>query len=142
MEKKIGAYLGFYLGNQVQIKGISMRTHIIGVHTNGNIQVAHSYGSQDYWRAHDLVLILKPLKELSQEDANFLGFQETSRHYESLKLSEFVETFIQSKFMDPEEVVYLCKNGYDVFSLIEAGLAIPKKKPKLNISHGKRQRKT
>ena len=44
-------------------------THILSIHENGNIQVAHSTGNQDIWNVSDLKLLLTSISDISNKDA-------------------------------------------------------------------------
>jgi len=122
------------------------RTYVIGIHENGNVQVAHAFGSQDHWHVSEVKPILRELSSMSEEEAiplcqmRIQGLRDGDR----VKIVEFDMFYKKCKFYihhdnDPETKVhrflsfdewlpeqfqYLLSKHFDLFGLIEKGLAI------------------
>jgi len=70
MKQKLTAQIAAaYWGAKIWIEDVALETHAISLFANGNIQVAHSIGSQDHWCILYCQLILTPLSKVSDEDA-------------------------------------------------------------------------
>lgn len=133
MKKQIKDYLHFYLGCECEVA--NRKTLLIGCHTNGNYQIAHAIGAQDYWQAKYIKPILRPLSDMTEKDANKITWHLSMYAGNETQLEHhFIQALIHgSKYVlnmsDPDtfEIMRtLCKLEFDVFGLIEAGLAVDK----------------
>lgn len=119
------------------------KTHIVGIHTNGNIQVAHAQGSQDMWSSEDIKLLLRPLSDMNEEEAIEL----CDIHGVALHLMEFTWQELRDALVNEEQpideslpdwvinptgmfqtVQYLLSHCFDLFALIDVGIAEDKTK--------------
>lgn len=113
MEKKIEDYLHLHIGCEVlcswdnKIRKLTFKS-------------AESY---IYTKVGHVQLLLRPLSDIKEEECNKLDwYYKWSTSGEKIKHK--VENF------RPEEFIELLKMGFDLFGLIESGLAIDKTKLK------------
>src|SRR5688572_17501263 len=114
--------LHLYLGAKVRVND-TYDTAIIGIHTNGNIQVAKAYGSQDYFNADQLKPILRKLQDMTEGDGKKI-FGTKSRYM--LYRKEREENNGDLWLFTPNETVKLLAAGFWLFnqSAFETGEVI------------------
>lgn len=152
MTKELKEYLPFYLGCEVQYEGIingaalakekkdnkddvfyipkieEVRGVKVGILKSIETNVTNTTikcrigrkGLQTHYGNGKFKLILRPLSNLTEEEKGHL-----------LTLKQPITDGIHSVLIPvdtPESVLYLIKQGFDIFGLIEAGLAIDKNK--------------
>jgi len=71
---------------------------------------------------HSIRLILKPINKLTEKEVTDLGFQRT--FFTAIKTSMRYKNWL--KDVPYRLVQYLLSQHYDIFGLIEAGLAVEK----------------
>lgn len=122
MEKKIEAYIHLYLGCGATEGNDALVGKLSGIHLN------HCYIDYDYKiqsvSIDNLKLVLRPLSDMTEEELKHFGVSET------LTKEELQQHFFDCPFFTPDEYVYLLKHGFDLFGLIEDGLAVDKTKMK------------
>lgn len=109
MERKIEEYIKFYLGCEVAILTTGKTPHItkiIGLHENGNIQVAHAIEAQDYFHLRNMKLICRPLESMTEEE--IYQYDKTKEDY----------------MVTPGSFSYLLSKGFDIFNLHSDGLCL------------------
>lgn len=124
MEKiKLNDVIHFYLNNDVVFKltenGNELNGKIVGINknellieTNDKIIITEKLDSKNHCK-----LLLRKLKNMNEYEAKEYGLWD----YESEKVKDLSNKIIQSTalgFLD------FCKNGFDLFNLIDNGLAI------------------
>lgn len=115
MSKNITDYLHFYLGCNIQFKGqekkgkinIENLWQLVSVHqmTYKKIATIEAMGCVKSLAPEDIKPILRPLSSLEGKEKEWYG---NRREFDGL------------------EFLYLLKQGFDIFGLIEQGLAIDK----------------
>jgi hypothetical protein len=82
--------------------------------------------------AHQVTLILRPLSDMTgQEKKEYAGLfsgMESINILPEIRAGRLINYFMNKK--DPHQVVWLLSLGFDLFGLIDAGLAIDKTKIK------------
>jgi hypothetical protein len=121
MKNKID-YLHLYLGCEVAVQGEERRGYLTGV-TNGaheceiQYQLAdnpHHLEEEPEWaNSEDVMLVLRPLSDMTEEERN--GMPKSSMMITS-----------QGLYYTPDLTHYLISKHFDLFGLIESGLAITK----------------
>jgi len=108
------------------------KTHIIGIHENGNIQIAQAIGNQDYWNVKYIQPILKPIEDINLHDLQQIGDTSFNLPYFNHwinKQPEGVSVYkifrMIAEYGGTEALKYLFLN-LDVHRWIEQGLAIKK----------------
>lgn len=106
--------IAMYLGCGCRIKGQTgdLSNRVIGVHSNGNIQVSNAIGAQDKFELEYIVLILRPLSDMTEEERSLLSWAHSQNVPTCYPTAEFQ---------------YLLSKSFDLFGYIEAGLAIDQK---------------
>lgn len=113
-EKQLKDYLNLYLGCRFWDYG-SEEGHeiatITGVYNNNNVcMVCDEHGNTDI-KPEEIKLILRRLESMTEEEEKHLDGE----------LWEYGSNF---KVYSPEQTIYLLSLGFDLFGLIDAGLAI------------------
>lgn len=116
--KELKDYLHLYIGCKLQ-RGGTVTYALLS---------AAEYASFDAWS--DLKPILRPLSDMTEEEkteykAKFNGMESTNILPE-IRAGRLINFHLNSK--SPFEVAFLLSKGFDLFGLIEAGLAIDKTK--------------
>ena len=119
MEKNIENYLPFYLGCTLDNGNI-----LKAVHSDGSIETLYRGHLTNYWSPEEAELkpILRPLSDMTEEELqecgnmiyDFSGDPELNDH----KWQDF------EIGLAPEQFHYLLSKHFDLFGLIDAGLAI------------------
>lgn len=129
MEKKIEDYLHLYLGCEVMgtepAWGESRKGYLTGIHGEyeAEIQFFEEDGvnvseSPAYNKFTQVKPILRPLSSMTQEEAD---------DYNKKSATRFSLDYFRDQVMEEAEVTrYLLSKHFDLFGLIDAGLAIPK----------------
>lgn len=131
MEQKIEDYLHFYLSQEVCVsvwsKAFNIKLILAPEYKIGTLISINTYesfpctvstkgeGRTDFRYAH-IKLILRPISDLKQGEIIDGGF---SSHWKEID----IKNIIQNRLM-PSQFVYLLNQGFDLFGLIESGLAI------------------
>lgn len=117
-KKDIKDYLHLYLGCSVAIGykyPDGMRIDVIaGVSKNGIYTSNEDFCSSDQFK-----LLLRPLSDMTEEECIVLGW---SSSYQCAIIKHKPEN------LQPNEILFLLKNAFDLFELIQSGLAIDKTK--------------
>lgn len=127
--KSINDYLHLYIG--CELFGIyycdeSERRGILTGVTNGGTECEIQFYLEDginvseepdWQESNKVKLILRPLNSMTEEEDT-----------EVLELNNWVQFDYDRKFNTPECFKYLLSKGFDLFGLIESGLAIEKTK--------------
>lgn len=110
MEKKIQDYLHLYIGQefQYQVDGKRYVDNIKSVGTTINAM----------FRPEEILLFLRKLSDMTIEEWNDMGTKTRS--------CQNIRTAGDLWKMNAEETLYLISRGFDLFNLIEDGLAISK----------------
>ncbi len=138
MKKEIKDYLHFYLGCEcIDDAGKRARIARIGIPQENNsiitltIRYSDEVGDFRIFSSNQGVypvkLILRSLSDMTEKEAVNIGWEETKAKKAELTFEEFKKDLNEHMFFAPEEFTYLLKNGFDLFSLIESGLAIDAK---------------
>ena len=129
-EKKIEDYMHHYLGCEVLVSNkIETLVHV-GLLGNDSqrfhtIQKYQSFTNE--WK-EDNKLILRTLSSMTQEERDIIDFEYGSGSG-NLSDSLMNEKLYQLRIEDTFEITrYLLSSGFDIFGLIEAGVAIDKSK--------------
>jgi hypothetical protein len=133
MKTNIKDYLHLYLGCDVRVKGWKYRSKFIELHQDG-ILVKDSFTTKIYFGGFDV--ILRPPNDMTEEEALELG----KRLYSGVIIGNpylrdglwhvpygfSLDNFwtIDGKAFNQHQVIYLLSKRFDLFGLIEAGLAI------------------
>ena len=130
--KELKDYLPYYLGCEVQYlmngKGIlseisldSKYGVLVSVKLNGSNKHRQTVLS-------NIKLILRPLSSLSNDEAANIGILPKKEWHEQTQ-EEQIKWLVNNKdnaIYSPKDFLYLLSNSFDLFGLIEAGLAIYK----------------
>lgn len=87
-------------------------------------------GLQTHYGNGNFKLILRPLSDITDEEKKRIGFDA----YKVLRGSNSLPAFSESKVWAAEQTAFLLSKHFDLFGLIEAGLAIDATKVKDNQS--------
>lgn len=131
MSKQLKDYLHLYLGCECRITGYSELRHILMVNETG-LSVCTGTdinGVHIWWKSKDCKLLLRPLSDMTEDEgfalSDIMGFFTPDNFISAIKSgSKYVMDFRLSF----ELTQYLLKQGFDLFGLIESGLAIDKTK--------------
>lgn len=136
--KEIKDYLHLYLGCEcLQPFKDKGKTHVISIHTNGLVQVAHSTGSQDFWNIEYIKPILRPLSDMKKEEwQEVWGVIGGTPHLYEYGIDEVKEGLSKGDWSESGIVMdyytmscvlnYFRKINIDCDDLIPSGLAIDK----------------
>lgn len=114
MEKKITDYLHFYLGQECKWRVLSDSDE---EWTKSNVDLKMLdvlYDRQPF----EIKPILRPLSNMTQEEFRDTELSSHPKFWTALPTDEY--------HMKLSSVVYMLKKGFDLFGLIESGLAIDK----------------
>lgn len=115
-EIKTEDILHLYLGFECHVHNSRQLNRVIGIHTNGNVQVSHAQAAQDKFEAEYVTLILRPLSDITEEEK-----EDVHKIRDENFTSPTLETY-------GRVTQYLLRKGFDVFGLIESGKAKDKTK--------------
>lgn len=116
MKRNTKDYLHLYLGQKTKWSDRSKTESQERTLTAFDVHCANAEGS--HW---SYTPILRPLSDMTEEENN-MGFEIMAKYD-----PEYKEENIKC---NAEMTLYLLKQGFDIFGLIEAGLAIDKTKMK------------
>lgn len=131
MEKKIEDYIHLYLGCEVLThkNKIHHLTDVCSI--GGDFQKYHTIGKFDSFPTDwniDNKLVLRPLSDIKEEEDQEINAEFGSRYLvENLKEGKYYAIDIHQQF---DVTKRLLRMGFDLFGLIESGLAIDKTKIK------------
>lgn len=116
MDKKIEDYLHLYLGCDVEYNLSSMRYVLIGIESDAAYIFSESIGMQIV-SMFRIKPILRPLSDMTEEDYAYLndGYNNSDKH-----------SRYGSHYWEAEQTRYLLSKHFDLFGLVESGLAIDK----------------
>lgn len=128
MEKNIKDYLHLYLGCEVicpdpfKDEGVNTRGYLTGIHGEHGPEIQliegyHASENPEYFDYSQIKLIVRPLSSMTEGEGNEL---------ENIGHNAVLNKFEINRF-HAERIKYLLSKGFDLFGLIEAGLAIEKK---------------
>lgn len=111
MTKKIDDYLKYYIGCRVFDESVynDLTPDLLAWVIKQN-------------RADELKPILRPLSDMTLEDGKYFGIEDEK------ELGEWKYDFGYFGVLPPDDFHYLLSRGFDLFGLIDAGLAIDKTK--------------
>lgn len=110
MEKKIKDYLHLYLGCDAMI--YNDKSFIMDKVTSSSLNIEDGSVTK-------IKPILRPLSDMTEQESYELCWQKNQNH---MKLN----WSLNESAIHPNEFLYLLKQGFDLFGLIESGLAIDK----------------
>jgi hypothetical protein len=118
--KDIKDYLPFYTGCDILVpygeaKFCYIQTYLHRNDINVVVDIGDNYVAFDF---HEVKPILRPLSDITEEECNLLSWSYTNAYGRKLLYSP--------EMLNPEEFKQLLVWGFDLFGLIEAGLAIDK----------------
>jgi len=118
MKKELKDYLHLYLGCECRIADYDTRYWVRMVNETGLsvCTYVNSKGILIWWKTKDCKIILRPLESMTEDDSyelEMLGHQ--------LVLSK-----VSTNEFHAARTIWFLKNHFDIFGLIEAGLAIDK----------------
>lgn len=106
----IKEYIGYYIGQKVLINNRKLENVIDKIsYVNEHGECG---GSEYEWNAKDCQIILRPLCSITEEEKKDIGVQTNAGDYELTVYACY------------DSMHYLLKKGFDIFGLIDAGLAI------------------
>jgi hypothetical protein len=125
MEKKIADYLPHYIGQKVQF--IADEIGILKGFCESEVEhdktiAIIDVGSDRFieWYAEEVKLILRPLSSMTEEEATELDWNQR------IGWESRWDGIGRPQVIYPREFHWLIKKGFDIFGLIESGLAIEK----------------
>lgn len=113
MSKKIEDYLHLYIGADVSNNSgdnIKMEPHLL------------LYGNIEKFKSGQLKLILRPLSDMTEEEDSEVAYMLR----DGKSITKFYSVFGEYEFVNGPLVAYLLKQGFDLFGLINSGLALEK----------------
>jgi hypothetical protein len=123
MEKNIKDYLHLYIGCNVQwnkARGFTL-TKVNWLFNEFEIDQDESGYTETFNEktVHEIKPILRPLSDMTEEECHTLGWAYLNSNGNKI-LNHSPE------YLNPEDFKYLLSRGFDLFGLIESGLAIDK----------------
>lgn len=112
--KKVEDYIHLYLGCECY-DTFRKVTGILTAIFKNSVRIDNGYGQ---WHISTIKPILRRLETMTEEEANELDWR--------FPVEEDANIVIKN--LNPDEFLYLLKQGFDLFNLIEEGLAIDKSK--------------
>lgn len=137
MEKNIKDYLHLYLGCECEIDKRVASTKKTGTLTNIDQTGVRLKGAfNDGHIAHALVKpILRPLSDLTKEEVKILDEMARTQKNGEQFIKRETKFFSGIRTRSAEALHYLLSKHFDLFGLIDAGLAIDKTKQPLPSGH-------
>lgn len=117
-EKKLSDYLHLYLGCEAKSSEGTMTYKLSSIDVKGRCMFYDGHGN-DMWLGNDFKLILRPLSDMTEEERE-IAVGEIKRSGSG--------SVLQSQSW--ESMRYLLSKHFDLFGLIDAGIAIDKTKHK------------
>lgn len=117
--KRIENYLHYYLGCDVMVPDEKEACKLVAV----NDQSGYIDSGCDYPLA-EIKPLLRPLFEITEEEAA-MAFKSASPRGK-VEGRQVIKYYSNVSFLEPPEFHYLLSRGFDLFGLIDAGLAIDK----------------
>lgn len=120
MEKKLSDYLHLYLGCAVKHQSFVNPFQLKSISSNGILRVGGFDDDVSYNTVvENIKLCLRPLSDMTEDEWKDFRLPDT-----------YQEVFKSGKVFKPSEFLQLLKHGFDLFGLIDSGLAIDKTKLK------------
>jgi hypothetical protein len=144
MKKELKGYIHFYIGSKVLVddtlygkRFVAILEGIYATDDEGQIEVSvsvrpESGGGKHYFPVTLCKPILRPLSDMTEEEAAEIF--DKSWPIDIRKIMSYsykhgvILNCINDNVYDPMFIVQLLKKGFDIFGLIEAGIAIDKTK--------------
>lgn len=115
MENNIKDYINLYVGQKAYDTFNDCEVEI----TNSNINM---YGND----IDQLKPILRPLSDMTEEEIEYIAIELKAGKWNAPDLKHMPDIAFTQNHLKPEIFLYLLKQGFDLFGLIESGLAINK----------------
>lgn len=122
--KEIKDYLHLYLGCECKRMGEATTSKLTGVSYDDTQRIWWAYfeGEESgHSQFPDVFPILRPLTDMNDEEKDWFGWDTETLYHTFNNLNHKIYYFHCDEFL------YLLKQGFDLFGLIESGLAIDKK---------------
>jgi hypothetical protein len=154
MQKKISDYIHLYIGGEVAHPSDKCPFKLIGINHDGEPIIqgdfsggTHNVNQISFVPIEDIKLILRPLSDMTREEAEFINngsimpddelkeygyyneYAEGCPAYQYIRYEDYGSVQrLADQMGNPSAWHFLLKQGFDLFGLIEAGLAIDKTK--------------
>ena len=154
MNKKIEDYLCYYIGQEVSHPSDKAPFKLVGITEHGMPRITgdfsggtHNVSQTGTVYISDIKLRLRPLSDMAREEAEFVNcgsiisdeelkeygyyneFSDGCPAYQYLRYEDYGSTqTLADAIGNPVSWDYLLKQGFDLFDLIPAGLAVDKTK--------------
>lgn len=133
--KKLSDYLHLYLGCEAKSSKGTMVYKLSSVDSIGRCMFFDGFGN-DMWLGEDFKLALRPLSDMTEEEIKQVAWLQYNFKAENVRgkdewgnikvvnKSPFYYWINPIRSTNPETMIYLLSKHFDLFSLIESGLAI------------------